>query len=82
MKCFGSGSKALINNGLRKKCQFPVGARGVKGGLCQMCHDEILAKGIVLSLFVVVFAPKSCISVSPDTCLLTKMSVSGNWQAI
>ena len=44
MKCFGSGAKTLINNGLRKKCQFPVGARGVKGGLCQMCHDEILAK--------------------------------------
>ena len=40
----GAGSKTLINNGLRKKCQFPVGARGVKGGLCQMCHDEILAK--------------------------------------
>ena len=44
MKCLRMGSKTLINNGLRKNVSFPVGAWGVQGDLCQMCHDEILAK--------------------------------------
>ena len=57
--------------------------RVVCRAVCVKCvMTKYLQKGIVLSLFVVVFAPKSCISVFPDTCLLTKMSVSGNWQAI
>ncbi len=31
MKCFESGSKTLINNGLRKKCQFPRRSTGREG---------------------------------------------------
>lgn len=29
---------------LHKNIGFPVLARGMQGGMCQMCHDEILAK--------------------------------------
>ena len=44
IKFLKKGDKILIDSMLHKNIGFPVLARGMQGGMCQMCHDEILAK--------------------------------------
>ena len=44
IKFLKNGDKILIDSMLHKNIGFSVLARGMQGGMCQMCHDEILAK--------------------------------------
>ena len=51
IKALKNETKILIDSMLCKDIVFPVRARGMQGGMCQIWHDEILAKSHCFASF-------------------------------